>query len=386
MNILRFSFFSFLSFLLTFSCLSSPVSAKNAPVESPSVGAKHAVLYEPQTQTFLYEKAADTRAPMASTTKIMTALVTLEHAPLDRRVKIGRESCGIEGSSLYMKEGDIYTIEQLLYALLLQSANDAAVALAYDIGGSVEGFCALMNARAESLGLTDTHFENPHGLPAENHYTTAKELCLIAAAAMENPVFAQMVATQRYTLPVHNGEATRVLVNHNKLLRLYDDAVGVKTGFTRESGRCLVGAARHDGLTLLAVTLNAGDDWNDHMSLFEYGFGKMENRLLCSAGDFLFGIPLIGGGTVYCQNAQDVYAVVSRSAPTPVLSVDLPHMLSDAHHTGDAVGHLLFSLDGEEIASVPLVIASFSPNELPLERHIPTPLPFHQKTACPPHF
>ena len=205
-----------------------PLYALSA-VADTTVSARHAALYEPVTDTFLYEKNGDDRAPMASTTKVMTALIVLEQANLDETVSIPPEACGIEGSSIYMKPGERMTVRDLLYALLLQSANDAAAALAITVSGSIEAFARQMNERASTLGLVNTHFVNPHGLDDPEHFTSAKDLARIAAASMEIPEFRDMVGIVKYTIPSGNDGSTRVLFNHNRLLRLYGDAVGIKT-------------------------------------------------------------------------------------------------------------------------------------------------------------
>ena len=336
-----------------------PLTALTAQ-DAVSLSAHHAALYEPVTGTFLYEKNGTERAPMASTTKIMTALVALEAGELDREIVIPKEACGIEGSSIYMEPGERLTLRQLLYALLLQSANDAATAIAIAIGGDTAGFAQMMNEQAAALGLQDTHFTNPHGLDDPEHYTTARDLAKIAAAAMELPEFREMVGTVKYTIPHGNDGDTRVLVNHNRLLRLYQDAVGIKTGFTKKSGRCLVGAACRNGLTLISVTLDAPNDWNDHIRLFDFGFSKMENRLLCPAGGFHYSLPVIGrqDTVAYCTNSEDAYGILPVDAEAPELRVDLPHFLTSAPREGAVVGTLRFYAGDRLVSEVPIVIST----------------------------
>lgn len=242
-------------------------------ISSPALSAKHACLLDAVTGDVLFEKDADTPAPMASTTKIMTAIAVIEALPLDKEIEIPAEAVGTEGTSAYFKEGERLTVRDLLYALMLSSANDAAVTLAIACDGSVSLFAERMNRLARELSLQSTHFENPHGLPADGHYTTAKELALIAAYAMKNPVFAEIVGKKSYTCKT--SLCTRTFQNHNKLLSFSKDAIGVKTGFTKASGRCLVGAAERDGALLISVTLSAPNDWNDHISLFHYGFSLL---------------------------------------------------------------------------------------------------------------
>ncbi len=243
------------------------------------LSARSAALYDSSSQSFLYTKNADTRLPMASTTKIMTALVAIESSPLDAIVNVSDEAIGTEGSSLYLKKGEQMTMEDLLFGLMLRSANDAAAAIAYNISGSIEAFADKMNEKAESMGLQNTHFTNPHGLDDKMHYTTAKELAIIASEALKNDTFYSIVSTKKRIIKNTDGEA-RLLINHNKLLNMYDDAIGVKTGYTKKSGRCLVGAAERDGVRLITVTINAPNDWKDHVSLFEYGFKMLKTEPL----------------------------------------------------------------------------------------------------------
>ena len=332
-----------------------PISAVAS--SEPHVSASCAVLFEPTTGAILYEKSKDKQVPMASTTKIMTGYLALCHGNLGDMVEIPNEACGIEGSSIYMEAGEILSLNDLLYALLLQSANDAATAIAIHVGGTLEHFVEMMNETASRLGLQNTHFENPHGLDAPNHHTTAMDLAKLASVAMEHEMFSQIVSTVKYTIPKGNEGDVRVLVNHNKLLRMYDGASGVKTGFTKKSGRCLVGAAEKNGLTFISVTLDAPNDWNDHIQLFEYGFSKMENRLICPAESFVFPLPIWGEEALgYCTNMEDVYAILPKDAPTPEYTLSLPHYLTAPLKKGRVVGHLHFTHQGNSLADVSLVI------------------------------
>ena len=321
-----------------------------ALTEQPSLSARHAVIYEPLTGTFLYDRNGDKEAPMASTTKIMTALVALKKGNLDTSVTIPKEACGIEGSSIYLVEGEVLTLEQLLYALLLQSANDAATAIAIAVGGTQEDFVSMMNQEAEALGLAHTHFTNPHGLDNQEHYTTARDLAVITAAAMEIPLFCEMVSTVKYSIPHSTPGGSRLLVNHNKLLRMYEGATGVKTGFTKHSGRCLVGAAIRDGITLITVTLDAPNDWQDHIRMFEHGFSRMENRLIYDIGQYTCEIPLWGEeGTVLCSNSEPLYAILPKGATAPDISLDLPHYLVPPVKNGQAIGTITLVHQGKEV-------------------------------------
>lgn len=255
---------------------------------SGAVSAQSAVVIDADTGEVLFEQNADARLPMASTTKIMTALVALSEGSLDREYTVKKEYTLVEGSSMYLREGEKITLRDTLYGLMLESGNDAALAVAGECGG-LETFIGKMNAKAQELGLENTHFDNPNGLDSETHYTTAHELAKIAAAAMQDPIFRQIVSTQNYTAGEH------VMGNHNRLLKMYDGAVGVKTGFTKRSGRCLVSAAERNGRTLVAVTLSDPDDWNDHMSMLDNGFAQYEEVTLHEAGGELASQRVFGG-------------------------------------------------------------------------------------------
>ncbi len=326
----------------------------SSAADQPSTSAQAAALYEPSRGVFLYEKNADKRLPMASTTKIMTALVALESCDLSTVVKISDKSVGIEGSSLYLKEGESLTMSDLLYGLLLRSANDAASAIAIAVAGSEEAFVERMNRKAEEIGLTDTHFDNPHGLDGDTHYTTAAELSRIAAYAMDMPAFCTMVKTVKHR--IGSGESARLVVNHNKLLRLYEGSVGIKTGFTKKSGRCLVSAAIRDGVTLIAVTIHAPDDWKDHAAMLDFGFDIMECRHAAEIGSYAFSVPVIDGksDTVRVENT-DPFSLITKKTDAPIeCDVRLTRYTAAPIKKGDILGTLLFSQNGELVGTLPL--------------------------------
>ena len=351
---LSLGFFSLLSLFSLIPFFS--VSAAERPA-SLSLSASSAVLYEPSTGQVFYAKDANTRRPMASTTKIMTALVAIENGSLDDKIKVAKEAVGIEGSSVYLREGETVTLESLLYAVLLASANDAAAAIAYGIAGSMSAFVDMMNEKAAALGLSDTHFVNPHGLHDDDHYTTALELAKIAGAAMKNEVFRNITSTVRHTVSLGDGTVSRVLFNHNRLLLMYKGAIGVKTGFTKASGRCLVGAAERDGLTMIAVTLNAPNDWQDHRTLFDYGFSNYESRTLVPAGDYSLSTPVLSGtaSTASLTNTAPLKAILPKNAPYTLRAVLNERPLSAPLSKGEHVGFLYAVSGGKEIASVPLI-------------------------------
>ena len=339
--------------------LTVPNESDESPTP-PQTGAESAVLFDVTGDRFLLLQNADVRRPMASTTKIMTALVVLETRGLDEVVTVPPEAVGVEGSSIYLFAGEQITVRTLLYALLLSSANDAAVALACHTAGSTEAFAALMNAKAEKMGLTDTHFTNPHGLHDEAHYTTARELSLIAREALQNATFAEIVSTARYSAPQLGTEATRLFINHNRLLKSYEGTVGVKTGFTKKSGRCLVSAATREGLTLLAVTLNDSNDWQDHKALLDWGFSHYE--CFTPTPDAIT-LPVVGGtaSTVSVMPVGTVSLTLPRTHGEITAVTELPRFLFGGIKRGDTLGRLLYYLDGKVIATIPLQAAEDVP-------------------------
>lgn len=329
-----------------------PLSAQ----ESLPLSAECAALYEADSRLLIYGKNQEKRHPMASTTKIMTALVAIEAMPLDTVITIPREAVGIEGSSVYLREGERYTLEALLYALLLQSANDAAVAIACAVGRDVGGFAALMNERVASLGLTDTHFDNPHGLDSDGHYTTASDLAKITCEALEHPDLFKIVSTRRYLFTDLDGTSSRPLINHNKMLLLYDGAVGVKTGFTKKCGRCLVSAAKRDGLLLVAVTLDAPSDWADHQKLLDMGFSSYESRLIAEPMALSLPLPLLNmPGKVTVSNAEELRLAMKRGEDAPERTLDLLPLPIAPIKKGAVAGTVTYKAKDGRTVSSPLI-------------------------------
>ena len=309
-------------------------------------------MIESQSGDVIYEKNAYEKLPMASTTKIMTAIVAIENCDLDKEVTIPPEAVGIEGSSLYLKQDDKMSMRELLFGLMLRSANDAAVAIAVNISGSVEGFADLMNTKAKELGLENTHFMNPNGLDDENHYTTAYDLARLTHYAMQNSAFAEIVSTLKYSV---NGNT---VVNHNKLLRIYEGCCGVKTGFTKKSGRCLVSAATREGVSLIAVTLNAPDDWNDHKAMFDMGFSEYKSVELCTAGSLTFELDCAGGKSdrIKVTNRDSVVVSLRQSSSEVSCIVETkgPSLLFSPIKKGTELADAVFYQNGRVIARVPL--------------------------------
>lgn len=320
------------------------------PVKASAISAECAILIDAQTGRVLYEKQAEEKSLIASTTKIMTALVICEQTNVLDRVKIPKEAVGIEGSSMYLKEGEVLTVQELLYGLMLQSGNDAAVALAIYCGGTVEGFTELMNDKAHRLGMTQSHFANPNGLDSPGNYSTARDMGILTAYAMQNPIFAQTVSTKTITI----GE--RCLRNHNKLLWQLEGANGVKTGYTKAAGRILISSVTRMGRQLIAVTFNAPDDWQDHKTLIEEGFSRFTVQQIVRQGQTLGQLELAGGqeASVDLIAAEDFsYSLAQGERVT----ISLPEAgfayapVAEGQEAGFA--HIL--VDGTAVAKVPLV-------------------------------
>lgn len=315
-----------------------------------AISAGSAILMDAQTGRVLYEKEANRQRLMASTTKIMTALVVCEQMNVLDRVAVPKEAVGIEGSSMYLQTGEILTVQDLLYGLMLHSGNDAAVALAIYCGGTVEGFVELMNDKAHRLGLRNTHFANPNGLDAPGHYSSARDLATLAAYAMENPVFRQTVSTKT----VNAG--SRALRNHNKLLWSVDGADGVKTGYTKASGRILVSSCTRQGRRLIAVTMDDRNDWQDHAKLLEDGFSRFSPRQLVTAGDCL-------GTAAVFYGVKEKVTLVAKQDFSYVLMDDeqVEIMLPPGGFVyapvamGQEAGIAHICVDGKSVGSIPLV-------------------------------
>ncbi len=320
--------------------------------EGPSVSAKSAVVYEYGTGKVVFSKNADERLPMASTTKIMTALVALEEGNLTDTVTVGPNAAGVEGSSMYLKAGEMLSLSELLYGLMLTSGNDAAVAIAEHIAGSEEAFAEKMTARARALGCKNTQFRNANGLPDEEHYTTATELARITGKALENDVFRTIVSSKSVKV------GGRTLTNHNKFLSMYEGAIGVKTGFTKAAGRTLVTAAERGGIRLIAVTLCAPDDWDDHAAMLDYAFDRMEKREITKQG--------APAGEVSVENGMDTTVSVNFSGDfdIPVLKTEktelvpkMPSSVMAPVMKGEEIGVAEILLEGIKMGEVPIVAA-----------------------------
>ena len=322
---------------------------------APDVSAESCILIHADSGQVLYNKNEDEHKLIASTTKIMTALVALENSSPDDIVYIKPEYTNIEGSSMYLKAGEKYSLKELLYGLLLSSGNDAATAIAYHCGGTIEEFASMMNDKAKSLGLCGTCFKNPHGLDADGHYSTAEDLAIIMAEAIKNPVFCEIAGTKSCEVK------GKTLVNHNKLLWSYPGMIAGKTGYTMAAGRSLVSCAQRDGLKLICVTLSAPDDWKDHTNLYDWAFNNYEYIALVPEGPICH-IPVISGERESVGISADaVYtAIIPKDFPLS-FSLELPPFVYAGVCAGDCAGKIFLKAGETVIGEYPLIYTESVP-------------------------
>lgn len=337
----------FISLLICFSLTCVSVHA---------LSAQSAVLIDAHTGRVLMAQNANQRMGMASTTKIMTALVAIEEGNLDDVVTVSDKASRVEGSSMYLKSGEKILLRDLIYGLMLNSGNDAATAIAEHVGGDIESFADMMTQKAISLGLENSSFTNPHGLDNENHYTTAYELAQITRHALSNPLFSEISSTKVKTVGLGEGEQTRTLSNHNKMLSMYKGADGVKTGFTKKCGRCLVSSATRDCLRLIAVTLNAPNDWNDHTEMLNYGFNAYKWKNPVISGEYMRTVPVIGSDTdrisLYAEESVEL-AVNNKDVVRVVYNV--PNFIDAPVSAGQQIGNVDVYLAGDKVKTVNLI-------------------------------
>ncbi len=321
--------------------------------EQLSLSAQSSALLCVESGEILFEDNADERLSMASTTKIMTALLAIEAATPRREIVVTEKMVSVEGTSMGLQAGDSVSLEELVYGMLLQSGNDAANTVAYVVGGSPQGFAKMMNARADEIGMKHTNFVTASGLDDDGHYSTARDMALLAAECLKNPVFASICSQKNAKLTYGNPPYARTLTNHNRLLWSYPDAIGVKTGFTKKSGRCLVSAAKRGGVTLVAVTLNAPDDWSDHKKLLDYGFNVCKSGLLvCDTADASVSVC---GGKKSEISIRQVYEAEGVYGSECVLL--LKQFEYAPVNEGDILGKAVFISDDRVIAEIPVEAA-----------------------------
>ena len=341
-----------------------------ARAAGPEVSAQSAVVLTADTGTVLFEKDGHTPRPVASTTKIMTALLALEAAQEqgDPLVDITQEMVAVEGSSMGLQAGDSISLTGLAAGMLLASGNDAANAAALYLDGSLESFAARMNQRAAALGMEDTHFVTPSGLDGEDaqglvHLSTAYDMALLARAALEDQAFRQLCSSPSLAVEFAEPVKRVTYTNHNKLLTQYQGCVGVKTGFTKEAGRCLVSAAERDGALLIAVTLNAPNDWQDHTALLDYGFSQVEPYQL-AGGDVRLTVPVVGSPvevmSLRGSNGGEVTLPLGQGAQVERV-VHAPKFLYAPVEAGEQVGEICWYLEGQLLGSAPLTAAGAAP-------------------------
>ncbi len=350
-----------MQFLLVCSTLwQLMIMAPATIMPEPAVSAASAIVVCADSGDVLFEKNADEERSIASITKIMTAVVALEAADRQDKVIVFEKSMAAEGSSLYLQPGESLPLTELVKGMLCVSGNDAANAVAIGIAGSKERFAGLMNAKARTLGMTHTHFVNPSGLEEEGHYSSARDMAILCRYAMENESFAAIVSQKKLTVHYANPSGkTRECVNHNRLLSTAEGCIGIKTGYTKTAGRTLTSCAQRSGIRMIVVTLDDSDDWNDHQQLLDYGFSRVEKRVLTDSS-YRLSVPLTGGtkdtvtvrptGECSCTAVKDKALQLQQA-------VYLPHFLYAPTACGTVVGKLCWSKDGIIIASVPLCVA-----------------------------
>ncbi len=320
-----------------------------------------ACLINAVTGETVFEKNIYEKLPMASTTKIMTLLTALENSEPDEQVTVSVNAAGQEGSSAYIEAGAVISMNDLSYGLMLNSGNDAAVAIAEHVSGSAEAFAEKMNSLAGEIGLKDTEFKNPNGLNAEGHYTTARDLAVLTRYALKNEEFAQIVSTRSYTAhqTLKDGTVKEVeYINHNKLLGAYEGCIGVKTGYTEAAGRCLVSAAERGGAVYIAVTLNSKNDWAEHKAMLDHGFETARTVTAVEKGECVRHIVSESGACELVAADSFEIPVNSKKGTDVTVRIDISDMIAPPLNKGEKVGILEIYSGDELLGTVDAVAAS----------------------------
>ena len=333
------------------------VYAENEPKD---ISASSAVLVVAGSNEVLFEKAANDRRAMASTTKIMSAVIAIESGKLDEEITVTEEMTAVEGTSMGLLPGDRVSISELVYGMLLSSGNDAANATAIAVGGSIENFVAMMNDKAAELGMTSTHFSTPSGLDADDHYSTAYDMALLGSYALENERFTEICSSSSAVVDYGNPPYRRKLTNHNKLLKIYDGAIGIKTGFTKKSGRCLVSAAKRDGITLVCVTLNDPNDWDDHEKMLDYGFSVVKKFNNYQKD---FSVRLVGSEKTLVEAQLQREPQAGSAGNEITQKVYIEHFLYAPVKANDVIGYSTFCYSNGKIADTVPIIAKYDITE-----------------------
>lgn len=345
--------------ILSVLLLLSFTVAVNAETDSePSISAEAYILYCADNGQIINSKNENKKMKPASTTKIMTSLIALEESASGNKKVTFTDEMIAEGSSMYLKVGEQVTLEDLATGMMMSSGNDAANATALTVSGSIEKFADYMNVRAKQIGMNDTNFVTPSGLDDENHYSTAYDLALLMTYALENEDFAELTSQKSATVEFIEPESKKVTYsNHNRLLSLYEYCTGGKTGYTMAAGRCLVSSAKKDGLTLVCVTLNDRNDWNDHIALYDYGFEKY-SCYYSDDSNFYADIPCVGGkgDKVAVTGEKDTSIVVESEDKSQIeQKIYADSFLYAPIGKNDVVGRIDYLIDGKVVSSVNLV-------------------------------
>lgn len=356
---MRHSLISFGRFVISVVVITGIILSVDMP-KAKAVSARAYALIDQNSGRIILSCNADAKMPMASTTKIMTGLIAVESGRLDETITVPGEAIRVEGSSMGLVADEKITLREVVYGLMLESGNDAANTIAYVLAGSTGDFAKLMNARAIKIGLKNTHFCNPSGLSNPDHYTTAHDLATLAGVAMKNEEFAKIVSTQKIKVSYNGMKNGRTLSNHNRLLSSYNGALGVKTGFTKKSGRCLVSCAKRNDVELVVATLNDPNDWRDHAELLDSGFKTLESSQILTTSQKL-SANVVGG------TADTVDTVFDKTVNASLKSGEFSRVEQHAElqrfyyapiKKGQVLGSMVYTVDGVTVAKKDITAAA----------------------------
>ena len=327
-----------------------------AELDPPEVSAQNAILIEANSGEVLYEKNASDKAYPASITKIMTAFLAIENGTLDKKVKVSANASGVEGSSIYLASGEMISLRDLVYGLMLRSGNDAAIAISEAIGGSTDNFVIMMNKKARELGACNTHFMNPNGLHDQEHYTTAKDMALIARAAMKNSEFKKIAATKSWVTDRGEGKYN-YFYNKNKVVYQYNGGTGIKIGYTKAAGRTLVASSERDGMELICVVMNAPDWFQDTYKLMDYAYSQFETAKVVGGQHPIKAVKVWEGSKNFALigSKEDILCPIKKGSDS---EITIEYVLSSRPKAPisrwQEAGHLKVSVNGKYLFSKPL--------------------------------